>query len=104
MTWPWSKPATTEDPILRVSRMLDAAKSRGLATLAWTDPDLGEIRSAFYATQPALPQMPAVKDRTPEEMVRETVRIMSPGFQDVPLPKQPRRPAGLPPDNAGLDG
>ena len=99
----WFTRQPPEDPIARVGRMLDAAKSRNLATIAWTDPDLGEIRSAFYQAQPALPEHPAVNELTPEEMVQRTVRIMAPGFQGVPLPKQPRRPPGLPPDGSGLD-
>ena len=93
--------APREDPILRVTRMLDVAKAHQMATIAWTDPALGEVRCAFYAATAPLEHNPDVKQPTVEEILTQRVREMAPGFHRAPLPRPPTPPLGLRPD--GMD-
>ena len=100
----WSRLwAPREDPVARVCRMLDAAKSRQLAMMAWKDPDFGEVMTSFYAAPAQAQTLDDIKQPTAEEMLLHRVREMAPGFQGAPLPKPSRSPPGLRPDSAGMD-
>lgn len=93
MNWPWSKPAAapaapTEDPIVRMSRALSAAREMGAATILYHDPDLGQVRAAFY--QPSGPRAQVETDPAKLARMKVAEQLGFPPGVDIRLPGQPR--------------
>lgn len=88
-----------EDPIARLERIVRLAKAGNTATLMFKDVQLGEVRLAMYQTLAQPTSLEQAKARTPEDIIREQVRLMAPGMERMPIPKPP--PGHEPP---GFDG
>ncbi len=95
--WPWRKaPAVAppqRDPAEFVERMISIARENGLATLRFCDPDLGEVRAAFYdrpafqAQWPGAPQRPAVADPDAEREAK-AARLRSEAAATLGVPAE----------------
>ena len=90
-----------EDPIARLERIVKVAKTSNAATLSFHDPQLGEVRLAMYQTV-SQASLDTGKRQSPEEVLRQSIRVMAPGFERVPLPKG--SPNAPPQEEAGFDG
>lgn len=90
-----------EDPVVRLARVLDVAKSRKMATIAFHDPDLGEVRCAFYeehvVRQDTLTQRALTADQEAARVIGELTG------RKAGTIRMPKPPPGWQPDESGLD-
>jgi hypothetical protein len=101
--WAWFLRAPKEDAAARIDRVLEIAKKRGAATLAYRDPVLGEVHLAMYQTVTPT-QLDPGKQKSAEDIIREQLRVMVPGsgMDQMPIPKP--RPGTERHEEAGFDG